>query len=637
MLRITMNDMTTPQKVANASGISPIHRHVLSLSLRTPRTPGPPLRDLSWLNSTINDPSVSPLIAEISRLQKELDRANESIDDKIDKLEDAGLGVVGLTQKLEDARAQINFLEDEIARLKRTEERRSRRLERIRCQKCKFKVDARHILQEDDSFLDNSRMSLEPSVSQLTTTEDLRQNLQVVNEELAGLKKKWREEKKQLVTENAVLQDAANRLNAQVKEEARRLADTERKGEKKRLTVENELENARKTIQELEGELKSERSRLRNLDTQQNRMLRDKDDLLNQLKRTESDMDEVRQQLHQFKHENNVLEKELRENATAEQRARHLEKKVSENQRTIEALRQERSSLSADFKDLQRRYADASERADRLRKEYTSTANSHEKRRGELDIRLLEIEDLKRALQKQSTKVQRAEEEKERVIAEKHDVSRTIAALEADLRRVRRDAESFGRDLRALKTEKEKAEAKYKDEIARLERNKRQSQAQLKLLTDELDQQKEEIVDVQYQLRNHVCSSDDHQVADLKLQHNKECKGLLVQIRYLKAKFTREALFRDHLGYQKLYLLEILSQFERGERKILVAISRIGYPVAPSRPKKLNKFRAAGLMIIFISRVRRASAAWQKQSALKQEVVLALDKMHRRRAAAASS
>jgi hypothetical protein len=49
-----------------------------------------------------------------------------------------------------------------------------------------------------------------------------------------------------------------------------------------------ELENARKIIQELEADLKSERSRLRNLDTQQSRTQRDKDGLLNQLKRTES-------------------------------------------------------------------------------------------------------------------------------------------------------------------------------------------------------------------------------------------------------------------------------------------------------------------------------------------------------------
>jgi chromosome segregation ATPase len=49
MLRMTMNDMT-PQ-VINTNGISPIHRHVLSLSLHTPRTPGPPLRDVSIYSS----------------------------------------------------------------------------------------------------------------------------------------------------------------------------------------------------------------------------------------------------------------------------------------------------------------------------------------------------------------------------------------------------------------------------------------------------------------------------------------------------------------------------------------------------------------------------------------------------------
>lgn len=89
---------------------------------------------------------MSPLIAEINRLQSELDRANESIDDKLDKLEDAGLGVVGLTKKLEDARSRIITLEDEIARLSRREDRRIRRLERVRCQKCHIKVDLRGVM-----------------------------------------------------------------------------------------------------------------------------------------------------------------------------------------------------------------------------------------------------------------------------------------------------------------------------------------------------------------------------------------------------------------------------------------------------------------------------------------------------------
>lgn len=45
-LRMTVNEITTPHKVVNMSGISPIHRQVLSMSIRAPRTPGPPLRDV---------------------------------------------------------------------------------------------------------------------------------------------------------------------------------------------------------------------------------------------------------------------------------------------------------------------------------------------------------------------------------------------------------------------------------------------------------------------------------------------------------------------------------------------------------------------------------------------------------------
>jgi hypothetical protein len=48
-------------------------------------------------------------------------------------------------------------------------------------------------------------------------------------------------------------------------------------------------------------------------------------------------------------------------NANAEQKARLLEAKVRENTSTVEQLRQERSILARDHKDLQQRYAQASE------------------------------------------------------------------------------------------------------------------------------------------------------------------------------------------------------------------------------------------------------------------------------------
>jgi chromosome segregation ATPase len=48
-LRMTFNEMATPNKRANSSMISPIHRHVLSMSIKAPRTPGAPLKDVSDL------------------------------------------------------------------------------------------------------------------------------------------------------------------------------------------------------------------------------------------------------------------------------------------------------------------------------------------------------------------------------------------------------------------------------------------------------------------------------------------------------------------------------------------------------------------------------------------------------------
>lgn len=57
-------------------------------------------------------------------------------------------------------------------------------------------------------------------------------------------------------------------------------------------------------------------------------------------------------------------------------------------------------------------------------------------------------------------------------------------------------------------------------------------------------------------------SIDDGQLDELRVQHKQECKGLVVQIRYLKAKFTRESTLRDDLSYQKQYLLVLLASFE---------------------------------------------------------------------------
>ena len=92
----------------------------------------------------MNDPT-SPFFSEIARLRQELERANESIDEKLERIEEAGMDVISLTRKVEDGRARIAALEDDIDRLSRKDDRRTRRLQKMRCGKCRTKIDARSI------------------------------------------------------------------------------------------------------------------------------------------------------------------------------------------------------------------------------------------------------------------------------------------------------------------------------------------------------------------------------------------------------------------------------------------------------------------------------------------------------------
>jgi hypothetical protein len=86
-------------------------------------------------------------------------------------------------------------------------------------------------------------------------------------------------------------------------------------------------------------------------------------------------------------------------------------------------------------------------------------------------------------------------------------VARTVAALEADLRCVRRDAEEFGSDLKLLRREKEKLEIANTDEIAKAERAKKQAQTQIRLLTEQLEAQKGKATQALENLKNHVCAA----------------------------------------------------------------------------------------------------------------------------------
>lgn len=89
--------------------------------------------------NTTGNISVEHLLNEIGRLQEELDFANESVDDKLDKLEEAGFGVIDLAKALGEARKRIELLEEQ---LRNSEERQASQSE------TRKNSDSNHLLSE---------------------------------------------------------------------------------------------------------------------------------------------------------------------------------------------------------------------------------------------------------------------------------------------------------------------------------------------------------------------------------------------------------------------------------------------------------------------------------------------------------
>jgi|HubBroStandDraft_3_1064219.scaffolds.fasta_scaffold712639_2 hypothetical protein len=69
------------------------------------------------------------------------------------------------------------------------------------------------------------------------TSENLKDELRAVNRELASMKKQWHEERRQLLGDNAVLKDAADRLHLQIQDVKERAKQKDRTHEKARTGV----------------------------------------------------------------------------------------------------------------------------------------------------------------------------------------------------------------------------------------------------------------------------------------------------------------------------------------------------------------------------------------------------------------
>jgi paraquat-inducible protein B len=151
---------------------------------------------------------------------------------------------------------------------------------------------------------------------------------------------------------------------------------------------------------------------------------------------------------------------------------------------------------------------DTAQQMDRLREEQRISQKSHNGRRHALDLQKLEIEELKRALADHADALQATEAAHIRAAAaqaREREQGVVVASLEADLTRIRRSAESLGRDLRAERKRREEENARRdverkaergrarkeveetRRELEKILREKKQVGTELRLLHERLD------------------------------------------------------------------------------------------------------------------------------------------------------
>ncbi|KDN47664.1 hypothetical protein RSAG8_03454, partial [Rhizoctonia solani AG-8 WAC10335] len=626
------------------------------MNLRTPKTPGAALKEASWMNQTtvhaLGD--VDSLAARLVEVDAQLVEANESIDQKLDKLEAAGAETINLTKSLYLSKEKITSLERELARLGRREERLIKKLQRCRCTKCYMRFDASAVAQWAETTLPSmvDDLPTEPPTPETKTTRNLQSALASANSQLENMRDDWQK----LGQENAALREAG-RQEVQLARQAERLAKAEAemkrkleeerrraveaakgiKDEKKREKVlaDMELERAKTAIAQLEEDLRAERGKLRSLAAEHSRVSRDKTDVLARLERTnqlgvqghgcgQSSTERTKT----FKNNNKELEKELRSNAIAETKARHLEARLHENNMQIDSLRSEREILTRDHDQLQKRFAEITERAEALRQRNAESQAEHEKRQHKLDMQVTEVENLRMLLAEREAGIKDMATAMQTARGAQSDAERVVKSLQSELKRVKSEAERLGTDIDHLKLGRVDGNSNDKE---RQMRAREQAQTQMKTLNDQLQSAKDAAKQLQERLKDHSAALSPAEVEKLKVMHGKECKGLVQQIGYLRSQFHRESEMREHMGWQKLYLMKVLGVYAKSEPNIERALARQGFPheQPPAKPKRT--LRSIGYLVWWTVRAKRLAEEWREARKSRPAMRAALEDVRRRR------
>ncbi|KAG8883701.1 hypothetical protein FRB98_002859 [Tulasnella sp. 332] len=563
---------TTPAKAT--------HKSVLAW--KTPRTPGAPLRDLSsWINQSLfatpspngngsnshaagSSPLPAQLQTEIGGLINELHYANDRLDSKFEQLREALEREAELRKEVDQAKERELELVREVEGVKIQQGETKRRLEKCLCRWCGKRFDASAtILGPVDGGV--SLRSANAKSEELEKAESLVAHLE--------------QDKRRLEEEMAHLAAEAKRLNLHA-------GLTQQNAEKEKTRFEKELDEIQRVKVELERRVQQGEDNLQSMRNEKERLAKERQEMMTKVEKTERSMDEVQAELRVAKEREQELADKLRGNAISEQTIRHLEAKVSENQDAIYQLRRERETLENDREKLQMKVSQMGKQMDTLRQQLSLAQTTQDQARRQLDVHTEEIQELRsvimeskptldRKLVQQSHRPGKVPKIQSEPAANIEQMPSALSAADLKLQELRQDVERCLKELNDLRTERDMLRARLDDERVAGDR----AHSQLQLLRERLEQSDQNLIKGKgravYQDDHECCagpSEDCQTLTELRAQHKLECKGLIVQIGYLKNRTTRESVMKTDLAYQKEYLLRIIAVMEQRHSSLVETV-----------------------------------------------------------------
>ena len=186
---------------------------------------------------------------------------------------------------------------------------------------------------------------------------------------------------------------------------------------------------------------------------------------------------------------------------------------------------------------------------------------------------------------------------------ERQATANELVAFEKDLRAQQLENAQFGRELSRLKDEQVGSVSRHKVELGTLQRDLRSTREAYQRSERHLSEMKRDHADLKFWKDRHDCDAGlGLAMEGQKMRFKAQSRELAAQVKYLKAKFTREATFRNALAVQKRYLLLLVGGYSlKSARSSLDTVN----PLMRRLVSKLYSNRLLRWAILFLRRLDR--------------------------------